>query len=289
MANCWLVAKWWRFGDPLRYLTALVVAIVAVCGAPHALADEGTPHGGGGVGEDNFSVWFHLPGKNGSPGAVSSGNGPSPYKYTWVPAGVIAGRGPSCDAGGGAPGWIHSLVTQDLAGSVVNIETRCVPLNPDGSIGAPPALPPVPAVGDIWRAALRQIDAPRVGVNPKAPGLTGLDTWLWYESPSELQVATSIGPWTITGTARVSEVTFDLGDGTTVTADHAGSEADPAAVHVYETKGTYEIVVTARWTADFVLTGPGLPARATPMGTAVLRGSTEYPVQEVRGLLVPDP
>ena len=236
----------------------------------------------------SFFVGIIAPGRPGSSGAVGSPAGVTPYTYTWVPPGtVVGGLSPACDAGG-APGIPYGLVVRDLGGAVVSTETRCVALNPDGSAAAPPALPPVPSTGDIWRAALRAIDPPGVGVNPAPTGLTGLETWFWYDGPTELQVATGIGPWTVTGTARVNEVTFDLGDGETATASGGGSEADPAARHVYETKGTYTVTVTARWVADLVLSGPGLPSRPTPIGTAVLRSTADYPVQEVRALLVPD-
>lgn len=262
--------------------------IAALCTGQGASAADESPHAGGGVDGDSFFVGILAPGQQGGSGATGSANGVSPYRYTWVPPGVVVGgRAPNCDAGG-APGIPYGLVVRDLSGAIVNSETRCVPVNPDGTPGALPALPPIPSTGDIWRVALREIDAPRLGVNPSPIGLTGLETWLWYDGPGELQVATSIGPWTITGTAHLAEVSFDLGNGDTVTADHAGSEADPAGRYVYETKGTYEVVVTARWTADFVLSGPGLPARSTPMGSAVLHSNAEYPVQEVRGLLVPD-
>jgi hypothetical protein len=193
---------------------------------------------------------------------------------------------PICDAGFGAGGVPYTLVVQDLNGSIANMEARCLPI---GSAGPElPQLPPVPSIGEIWRAALRQIPPPKIGINPRPTGLTGLDTWLWYEGPAELQVSTSIGPWTVTGTARIQEVVFEMGDGRTARATEAGSEANPATRYVYETKGQYRIVATARWGADFVLTGPGLPSRPTPMGVAVLRSSEDYPVQEVRGLLVPE-
>jgi len=248
------------------------------------------PQAGGGTSGDSFFVGIIAPGQNGGAGTVRAGdpNGPAPYKYTWIPGGLVAHQSPGCDAGFGQPGWPYTLLVQDLSGAIVSQEIRCVPLNPDGSMPAPPALPPVPSIGDIWRAALRQIPPPKIGINPRPTGLTGLDTWLWYEGPEELQVSTSIGPWTVTGTARVQDVVFDMGDGRTARADHAGSESDPAARYVYETKGGYRVVATARWGADFVLTGPGLPPRPTPMGVAVLRSSEDYPVQEVRGLLVPD-
>src|SRR5262249_60691124 len=172
--------------------------------------------------------------------------------------------------------------------ATANQEVRCPGLEPAGSLPPPPATPPVPSIGEIWRAVLRQIPPPGIGINPRPTGLTGLATWLWYQGPEELQVSTSIGPWTVTGTARVQDVVFDMGEGRTARADRAGSEADPAARYADETKGRYHIVATARWGADFVLTGRGLPARPTPMGVAVLRSSEDYPVQEVRGLLVPE-
>jgi hypothetical protein len=275
--------------------SAIAVVVVLTLALFHGssslfAAEPGIPSGGGSLDGDTVLVGIIAPGQGGSGGNVSAGdpNGPPPYKYTWVPGGIIAGRGASCDAGFAQPGWLHTLVVTDLSGAIVNQEVRCLALNADGSVRAPPALPPVPSIGEIWRAALRQIPPPKIGINPRPTGLTGLETWLWYEGPEELQVSTSIGPWTVTGTARVQDVVFEMGEGHTATANRAGSESDPAARYVYETKGEYRIVATARWGADFVLTGPGLPPRPTPMGVAVLRSSEDYPVQEVRGLLVPD-
>ena len=270
-----------------------VLLCVCLCSSGlNAFADEGQlPTAGGGVGPDYFTVGIIAPGQDGGGGAVSTGgdpNGPAPYRYSWLPAttGGLGPVSPICDAGFGAGGVPYTLVVQDLAGSIVNMEARCVPV---GSAGpALPALPPVPSIGEIWRAALRQIPPPKIGINPRPTGLTGLETWLWYEGPQELAVSAGIGPWTVTGTARVQEVVFEMGEGRTARANGPGSESAPAARYVYETKGQYRIVATARWGADFVLTGPGLPPRPTPMGVAVLRSSEDYPVQEVRGLLVPD-
>ncbi len=272
-----------------RAIPYVLVVGVLLGASPVGASDQDQPAAGGGVAGDSFFVGIISPGQSGGGGGTvseSDPNGPAPYKYTWIPVGIVAGRAPACDAGFGQPGWPYTLLVQDLSGAIVSQEIRCVPLNPDGSPPAPPALPPIPTIGEIWRAALRQIPPPKIGINPRPTGLTGLETWLWYEGPEELQVATSIGPWTVTGTARVQDVTFEMGEGRTATATRAGSAADPAARYVYQTKGQYRIVATARWGADFVLTGPGLPARPTPMGVAVLRSSEDYPVQEVRGLLV---
>jgi hypothetical protein len=269
-----------------------VVALIQAFAA-HVKAEPGfynPPGAGGGVGEASFWVGIVGPGQAGGTTSVNAGepNGPSPYRYTWLPptTGGLAPIDPICDAGAGAAGRPYTLVVQDLNGGIVNMEARCVAVGPAGPLV--PELPPVPSIGEIWRAAMRQIPPPKIGINPRPTGLTGLDTWLWYEGPAELQVSTSIGPWTVTGTARVQDVVFEMGEGRTARATGPGSAANPAARYVYETKGRYTIVATARWGADFVLTGPGLPPRPTPMGVAVLRSSEDYPVQEVRGLLVPE-
>lgn len=268
-----------------RVSIALGVLVSLALSSP-ALAEgvDPSPTPSGGTGSSSFWVGIIAPGQAGSSGLISGDdpNGPRPYTYTWVPfgAGAFGPTEPVC-GGFGATGTPYTLIVRDLSGAIVNMEAHCVPQ------GQPvPALPQVPTIGEIWRAALRNIPGPKAGINPRPTGLTGLETWLWYEGPQELAVSASIGPFTVTGTARLSEVTFDMGDGDPVTASSPGSAAEPATRFVYETKGTYDIEVTARWTADLVLTGPGLTARPTPIGSAVLRSSERYPVQEVRGLLV---
>jgi hypothetical protein len=139
----------------------------------------------------------------------------------------------------------------------------CAP-RPDGPAGVPPGL----------------------GVNPPNKGLTGLDTWLWYQGASQVGVSTGIGVWSITGTAYLTSVHYETGDGATYDAG-PGSPADPAVRHIYQTKGTYQLTVTGRWEADVVLSGPGLPGAGVPIGTAVLRSTFSYPVVEIRSVLVP--
>lgn len=269
-----------------RCVLLFVVVLAAVLGTaqPAFAPDQDQPDASGGVGSGSFWVGIVAPGSSGSSGLIGADdpNGPRPYTYTWVPfgAGSFGPTEPQC-GGFGAVGAPYTLIIRDLSGAIVNMEAHCVPQ------GQPvPELPQVPTIGEIWRAAMRNIPGPKAGINPRPTGLTGLETWLWYEGPQELAVNASIGPFTVTGTARLTEVTFNMGDGEPVTASSPGSAAEPATRFVYETKGTYDIEVTARWTADLVLTGPGLTARPTPIGSAVLRSTERYPVQEVRGLLV---
>ncbi|HEX6313038.1 MAG TPA: PKD domain-containing protein [Acidimicrobiia bacterium] len=257
-------------------------------GGVAAASEIGEPTAGGTVSGDTVLVGIIAPGEAGSSGPVPAGSpaAPRPYTYTWVPLPPPpVPSGNACADGFGGIGQWYALVIRDLAGAVVANEPRCIPLDPDGT-PALPELPPVPTIGDIWAAALRDITHPVLGINPRPTGLTGLETWLWYEGPSELGVSASIGEFTVTGTAHLREVTFDMGDGEVVTASTPGSATAPAARHIYERKGTYDVEITATWEAELGLSGPGLPARPTPIGAAVLRSSEAYPVQEVRGLLV---
>lgn len=265
----------------MKRLLFLAVLVCVPAGVAGAIEDDGNPPESGGVlSGGSILVGIIAPGSSGGE-YVSAGNAPSPYTYTWVP---VQGDGDAwifrdqCDAGGTA-GREWMLIVRDLAGAIVDWEVRCI-------TGEPPDLR-VPTIAEIWSAAMRDIPGPRPGINPRPTGLTGLETWLWYDGPREVAISTGVRGWTVTGTARVVEVTFDMGDGQEVSSATGGSEAEPAARYVYETKGDYDVVVTARWEADVVLSGPGLPGgRPTPIGSAVLRGTERYPVQEVRGLLV---
>lgn len=271
-----------------RLLVTVALAFVVMTPSVSAEDLPGAPKPGGGISGETLFVGIIAPGETGSGGPVPAGSpaAPRPYTYSWLPASaagypVVA----ACVGDDGDTGVPFLLVVQDLSGAIVAREPRCIGLTPDGT-PALPELPEVPSIGEIWAAALRDLTRPALGINPRPTGLTGLETWLWYEGPRELAVSASIGAFTVTGTARLEEVTFDMGEGDPVTATEPGSETEPAARFVYERKGTYDLEVTARWAAELVLSGPGLPARPTPIGTAVLSSSETYPVQEVRGLLV---
>jgi hypothetical protein len=264
---------------------SLALLLVAVLAGP-------PPTGGGAWNDDQLVVIIGDGGASGSTGSGAAGD-QAPYRYVWRAADSSGsssiGLEHLCPSGDPANpfGWVYQLTVLDLAGAVVGQETRCVPLDPDGGQPAAPPVPPVPSVGDIWRAALARIPAPALGINPEPVGLTGLETWFWADGPAEIAIAVSIGEWTVTGTAHLADLTFDTGDGATATSAGSGSQAEPATRHVYETKGTYDITVNARWIAEVVMSGAGLAARPTPIGSAALQSTTSYPVQEVRAILVP--
>jgi hypothetical protein len=276
----------------VKQILLALIASLALHGTAHGVGQDGNPSGGGTVNGSTVIVGIIAPGQSGG-GSYSADDpaAPAPIRYVWIPLGgetpeVV----PLCSVTGDPTqldGYAWLLIVQDTAGNELSREVVCVPIEPGGTIPpAPPPLPPVPTIGEIWAVAMRDIPPPGLGVNPPNKGLTGLDTWLWHQGATQVAVSASIGPWSVTGTAYLTAVTYDTGDGASYNAG-AGSTAEPAVRHIYETKGTYQLTVTGHWEADVVLSGPGLPGAAVPIGTAVLRSTYSYPVVEIRAVLVP--
>ena len=140
--------------------------------------------------------------------------------------------------------------------------------------GAPPAVDP----GQLAREILARIQLQRVTIgitpNPGHTGVLGLPTYLWVADPGPHTLgpitdsATERGV-TVTLTARVSEVVWDLGDGTTVRClgagtpyqDSFGARPSPTCGHIYARPstsrpgGVFPVAATAVW--DVAWTGGG--------------------------------
>jgi len=177
----------------------------------------------------------------------------------------------------------------------------------DGSAGSVVATstPPGPSQQAVHTAIREYLPLPAGGFSPPAFGVTGLETWLWFEhdDPAALSpvdhdgdVATppiagmtataTEGGWTITATAWVDEYRWELADGTVLRSDHAGSVDDPAAAHTWRTMDRGNVVrVVARWTGTYRWTTPGSSGSGS-MGSLDVATDHPYPVHEVRA--VPD-
>ncbi|HPU03702.1 MAG TPA: hypothetical protein PLY47_07400, partial [Rhodoglobus sp.] len=148
--------------------------------------------------------------------------------------------------------------------------------------------------------ALHAID---IGITPSPTagriGLVGMPVWMWAQSPDDhtygpITATASAGGITITATATVRRVTWEMGDGTTVVCDSAGTpykakhgkQPSPDCGHVYDTSsagepgGTYTVTATSAW----VITWAG----AGQTGTIRLDGlqrSVEITVGEAQVLV----
>ncbi|MCZ7536966.1 MAG: hypothetical protein M5T61_14400 [Acidimicrobiia bacterium] len=123
---------------------------------------------------------------------------------------------------------------------------------------------------------------------PAGEGVTGLETWVWSGGATSAVVDATIGAWTVTGSASLVAWSVDPGDGTGAHAtDHPGDAEDHALDHDYEIKGTYPLSVTAVWTADVTLSGPGLPP--VPVSIGGRSAHLDAPVPGRRGRARPAP
>ncbi len=95
-------------------------------------------------------------------------------------------------------------------------------------------------------------------------GYVGWNVWMWAQSPDEstwgpITRSASEAGYTVTATARVATVVWDMGNGDSVTCD-AGSpwlqstsrnEPSPDCGYMYEHEGEYTITATSSWTVEW--------------------------------------
>jgi hypothetical protein len=127
---------------------------------------------------------------------------------------------------------------------------------------------PLAAVPDPSVLAQQAVDsmglrAIRVGIVPRADagsvGLVGVPNWMWVDAPDAVTfgpntASATAGGWTVTATARVESVTWNLGDGQVVTCGAGtpyrasyGARPSPDCGHVYTEQGQYTVTATSHW------------------------------------------
>lgn len=132
------------------------------------------------------------------------------------------------------------------------------------SMPAGPAAPVDPAVVAqtiVTQMELRAFDIGMVPEDrPDSMGIVGLPMWLWVNNPSEqtfgpMVRSASLGSVTVTATADVQRIVWDMGDGGAVTCttvgtpftDGHGGNQSPDCGYTYTRQGTYAIAATAYW------------------------------------------
>ncbi|GAA1761552.1 hypothetical protein GCM10009795_005000 [Nocardioides hankookensis] len=252
----------------------------------------GTPGGGGDDGPidtGSGAACYWDPSKQGLPGPPA---GPVPcdsqYGY-WsnayncylkvldppLPAGDPAWQGH--DPGDGAV----YLCYQPQSGLAIQVWAQ----DPPAGSGAGPSPREVAqlAVDQMHLSAIDIGIVPEPG--PDSIGLVGMPVWMWAKAPSEhtfgpITTSASAGGITITATANVLNITWDMGDGTEVVCDTAGTPYKPSygqknspdCGHTYKKSSADEsddaFTVTA--TSSWVITWAG----AGQTGTIRLGGLT---------------
>lgn len=132
--------------------------------------------------------------------------------------------------------------------------------------------------------------AARIGADPAARGLTGLESWFWVDGYTDAPVFDTVRAFglTVSVEATPESVSWDFGDGTTERGAGLGTPAPGRSEvrHVFETRGRPTVRIRAlvrlavRWRVD----AQPWETLAPVVRTAVL----DYPVAESRAVLVPD-
>ncbi|MFB6677023.1 ATP/GTP-binding protein [Streptomyces sp. NPDC056390] len=178
-------------------------------------------------------------------------------------------------------------------------QVLCMETGRVGTVWIPAGQPAAPQI-DPEVLAHRAVDSmkllgPEIA-NPRAAGkyVVGMPTWMWVdESPTTFGPNTATataGGVTVTATAKVSSIRWNMGDGTEPeTCDGPGTKyqasmgkaKSPDCGHVYEQAsstskgGKFHGIATATWTIDWQVTGAPANAgqftevRATPFSVAV--------------------
>ncbi|WP_406088249.1 ATP/GTP-binding protein [Streptomyces virginiae] len=233
--------------------TGFVCPIVIVPGDPGGGTGGGTGGGGGGGGGD-------------------TGGGDRRYTCTYT----LADPQPADDSGlwgpeGRKPGvsmYIEDCLDNETGmHDIKNIFTDAPPGGGGRVID-----PAVVARQAVDKMRLRP---PAIGItpNPGGKGVVGMPVYMWTETGPETYgpnvASASIGPVSVTATARVSKIVWNMGDGKTVTCTSAGTpykseygkNPSPDCGHRYDKpssttgSGTYHVTATSTWSIDWQVTG----------------------------------
>jgi hypothetical protein len=258
-------------------------------------------------------IWIQVPGDPGDPAepgddATDSGTGPACYwdgtdqGISDPPPGPVAcssehgywSNGYNCyispvdpQPPAGDPSWQGHVpgdgavyhCYQPQTGLLIQIWSQNQPPNSGGG----------PTPQEVAQLAIEQMNlhAIDIGIVPEPAGdsigLVGMPVWMWAASPDSDTVgpataSATAGGITVTATARVDQITWDMGDGNKVRCDTAGTpyrasygnRKSPDCGHVYLSSSSSEpgdrYTVTA--TSDWVITWEG----AGQTGTVRLDG-----------------
>ncbi|MGP4001332.1 ATP/GTP-binding protein [Streptomyces sp. 8N706] len=147
---------------------------------------------------------------------------------------------------------------------------------PEGA-GVDPAVLAQQAVDEML------LRSPEIGITPKpgGKGVVGMPVYMWTKKGPETYgpntTSASAGGITVTATAKVSKIVWQMGDGKTVTCTTAGTpykaeygkKPSPDCGHRYAVpssttpSGKFHVTATSTWTIDWQVTGGGQTGQLT--------------------------
>ncbi|MEJ7832472.1 MAG: hypothetical protein WKF79_06125 [Nocardioides sp.] len=134
----------------------------------------------------------------------------------------------------------------------------------------------LPSPAEVAQTAVERMNLEpiEIGIVPEDGadrlGLVGLPAWMWVKDPGPntygpITESATAGTVTVTATARVDSIVWDMGDGTTVTCttdgtpyeDRFGDSDSPDCGHRYETTSwdqpghKFTVTATTQWTVEW--------------------------------------
>ncbi|MEU4360752.1 hypothetical protein [Promicromonospora sp. NPDC023987] len=132
---------------------------------------------------------------------------------------------------------------------------------------------PDPGGPDAEQLALRavsQMDLNPIDIGivpeegPDRVGIVGMPQWMWVNEPAPntfgpISMTATAGTASVTATANVDKVVWDMGDGNTVTCTGPGTVYEdrfdimdsPDCGYRYTKQGEYEVTATSYWTVQW--------------------------------------
>jgi hypothetical protein len=262
--------------DPPTQVPVVITNTLRFAGPPSSAG------GGGSVSAHESPLFWKALGIADVPGATTP-PAPGPGAPCDVP--------PALFGGPPTPGHAYLIELWDRATNAVATGSQphveCVPDATPG--GALAGLAQPPTYEAVMQALVQNLDAPTLAVTPAVRGLTGLDTLAdaGDGGPAVLQRTITVNGWSVTATmTRAAGYVWTLG-GTTAT----GAAVDEVFSgdtfqHRFTTKGDYTLAVESRWEiTEAAMTGAGVTATVSPLGTVYLGSQRDYPVVEARAVL----
>lgn len=251
-------------------LLATLVAVAAT-GAPGAASPEsGQVHGSGGASADPAGLegWIETHTYTTPSGSVVRVRTRHRYRYVVE----YVERMSRC-----ADGVVERLVRIDVAtGERTVLSSRCP------RPGAARASLEPPRDEEVLRRV--PFGEQPVGVNPRVRGLTGMQTWLWYAgSTAPRRVSLSLNGYAVDASVRPVAYRFIVTgrERAVYRSSRPGSEADPAATHVFRHRGAYTLAVEVDWRGSYTFVRPDGVAETVPLAVTT-RSERPYRVVEAQ-------
>lgn len=156
--------------------------------------------------------------------------------------------------------------------------------------GEPRTPPAPPSAVEVW--GLARLPLPVVHADPPGtagfPGITGLETRLWSEPATPVDVDAELRGYRITARAHPVGWVFTTPDGATHATEGPPTAASPTRLR-FERRGDYALSLAVRWTGTFAVAAPawGIALDGRPLGTTSVATRLPYRVAEIRARLVP--